>query len=146
MKKSKKFLCVLCTVCMILAMAVPAMAASVPETRTSTVSTEVAVDTKNQTQTVNWPITDTYGFYKAWFSNKATNSTIRVALYQGNTSGNPINYIDVPAGQAMSLHNPDKNSPLETDTYYIVLTVIGGSEKLNGQCFYKNATTYAEVI
>jgi len=146
MKKYKKFLSVLCAVGMAMAMTVPTFAASGSEINSSTPSTQVYVDTNNQTQTVNWPITDSHGFYKVWFSNTASSSTIRVALYKGNTSGNAINYIDVPAGQAMSLHNANANSPLATDTYYIVLTVIGGAQNLNGLCFYKNATTYANVV
>lgn len=134
----KKFLSILCAVCMILSLSVPALAVA-------TESSEIQVDTSNQTQTVSLPVTSSYGFYKVWFSNTTSNSMIRVALYRGKTTGDPINYVDVPAGQALSLHNPDADSPLETDTYYLVLSVIGGTSNLSGRCFYKNASTYADV-
>lgn len=155
MKKLKKFLGGFCAFCMVMTMVVPAFAASESEVtsstltgnivRSSTPSYRLVIDTNNQTQTANWPITSTYGYYKIWFKNTSA-STIRVALYEGNTSGDPINYMDVLSGQSSSLRNADINTPLDTDTYYIVLTVIGGSNDLSGMCYYKNGTTFADVI
>ena len=69
-----------------------------------------------------------------------------MSLYKGSPTGDLINYMDVPAGQTMSLHNADAASPLETDTYYLDLTVLGGGENLSGLCFYKNANTCSDVV
>lgn len=141
MMKSKKFVGALLTLCMIMAMASPALAAG---TITPTFTTDTATHELNAgstDDTVNWPGSSTYCYWKIAVQNRSS-AMVRVQLYKDGTTDKLIRTMDVPAYQSKEFFTDtdDSDQILTNARYHLEIESVGGATNLNGTLWYKFST------
>lgn len=142
MKKTKKFLSVLCAVCMILVTAAPAFATSTPMPCDSTDSVSHTLNSGSPTDRVNWSGSSSYCYWKIAIQNKS-DAMIRVHLYKNGTTDELIRTMVVPANDSKEFFTDteDFDQILTDARYHLVIESDGGKINLNGTLWYRFATT-----